>query len=137
MVPVYSVLYTVYFLWKISVAFIYGAGLCRSNDDGQAVFVDLVSVLFCSICKTGSRRNFARRKRDAKIHDGDVYRFDFACRPGICFFRCDGFCNGHLVRMAGWMDHCHGLFRCLLPQGVQEIVSRCVNLFLIVNMQEL
>lgn len=123
MVFVRALLPAVYCLRKISAAFVYGAGLLCGNDDGQAVSMDIVSVLFCGIHETGGRRNSARRKCNAAIYDSDIYGFDSACRPSICIFSRDGFRNGYLVCVAGRLDHRDGLLRCLLPQGVPEIIG--------------
>ena len=85
--------------------------------------MDIVSVLFCGIHETGGRRNSARDKRNAAVYGNDIYRLDSARGSGVCILCCDGFRNGYLVCVAGRLDRRDGLLRCLLPQGVPEIIG--------------
>ena len=64
---------SLYFWWEIFTAAVYGSDFGSCADDGQAVFVDFVAVLFCDIRKAGGRRYLARNERNAPVYGSDVY----------------------------------------------------------------
>ena len=68
-----SVFGCLYFWWEIFTAAVYGSDFGSCADDGQAVFVDFVAVLFCDIRKAGGRRYLARNERNAPVYGSDVY----------------------------------------------------------------
>lgn len=110
MVFEYSVLYCLYLFRKIFIVIVYGSDIRGRFDDGQAVFVDFIAVLFCGIREVSGRRGVARNKCNASVYGGDIYRPCAACGAGICIIRTASFRNRHLVRMANWLDDCDGTF---------------------------
>ena len=131
-VPVHSVLYSLYFLRQISSAPLYGKKLGYGTADGHAVFADTVPVLFCRIRQIGGGWDSARYKRHASVYGRHLYRSYSACSPGLSFFGSDQIRRGHMVCMACRVDNRHGAIHFLLPKGMQKnhSITPSVVLFL-------
>lgn len=121
MVPLYSILYPLSFLREAVTPAVFKKRLRQRFDDRQTVFMDLISVLFCCIRQINCRRRPTGDQRNAPIHGSHVYRSDSARAFGFLIIRPSKKCLGYMVRMADWLDDCHGSLCFLLSQKLSKV----------------
>ena len=116
MVPLHPFLRHLSFCWKISAALIHGKGLWCGAFDRQTVFMDIITILFCSINKISRWRHPSGNQRNASVYGSYIYWLNPSCTFGLFIIRFDEECAGYMVCMAYWLDSCHGNFCFLLSQ---------------------